>query len=165
LTADDESFLAEIRGGFASVGELYGAVKLKAALLECVRRLSQRVNQYLNDQAPWKIIGAEPAQRAATVVYVALQAIDWLKLIWSPVLPHSSEAGAQLSRLRPAALWPPVHRRGGRRRGKHLVLRYDHSSASGRWEATTLPAGQAMREPAALFAKLDEAIMAEKLGT
>jgi methionyl-tRNA synthetase len=163
LTADDESFLAEIRGGFASVGELYGAVKLKAALLE-VRRLSQRVNQYLNEQAPWKIIGAEP-ERAATVVYVALQAIDWLKLIWSPVLPHSSEqVHSYLGYDRPLF---------GRQyteevvdaRGKHLVLRYDHSSASGQWEATTLPAGQAMREPAALFAKLDEAIMAEKLGT
>ena len=48
-------------------------------------------------------------------------------------------------------------------RGTHLILRYDHSSAGGRWEVTTLPAGQAMREPAALFEKLDEAIMAEKL--
>jgi methionyl-tRNA synthetase len=164
LTAEDEAFLAEIKAGFDSVGALYGAVKLKAALLEA-RRLSQRVNQYLNDQAPWKMIAQRSAARGDRV-YVALQAIDWLKLIWAPVLPHSSEqVHSYLGYDRPLF---------GRQyteevvdaRGKHLVLRYDHSAAAGgRWEAATLPAGQALREPAALFVKLDEAIMAEKLGT
>jgi hypothetical protein len=44
-----------------------------------------------------------------------------------------------------------------------LVLRYDHGQAVGRWQAEELPAGQALREPAALFAKLDEEVMADKL--
>ena len=49
-------------------------------------------------------------------------------------------------------------------RGRHLVLRYDHGAASGVWEAGVLPPGQALREPKPLFVKLDEDLMAEKLG-
>lgn len=162
LDAADQALLDEIKAGFATVGELYNAVKLKAALLE-TRRLSQRVNQYLNDKAPWKLITTDPAA-AATAVYVALQAIDWLKLLWGPILPHSSEQlHTMLGYQQP--LW-------GRQytetvtddRGQHRVLRYDHTPAVGRWLALPLPAGQRLQEPQALFTKLDEAIMSEKLG-
>jgi hypothetical protein len=48
-------------------------------------------------------------------------------------------------------------------RGTHLVLRYDHSGATGVWAPGELPAGQAMRKPAPLFEKLDKDIMAERL--
>ena len=89
LDETDETLLAEIRGGFESVAAQYEAVRLKAALHEA-RRLSQRVNQYLNEKEPWQTVKTDP-QTAATSVYVALQAIDWLKLLWAPILPHSSE--------------------------------------------------------------------------
>jgi methionyl-tRNA synthetase len=159
LDERDQTLLAEIKAGFDSVGELYNAAKLKAACTE-IRRLSQRVNQYLNDKEPWKAINTDPTG-AATSVYVALQAIDWLKLLWSPILPHSSEQvhtylgydqslfGRQYTEVIEDA------------RGKHLVLRYDHSPATGRWEAQTLPVGQALREPKALFTKLEPANMHE----
>lgn len=158
----DLALLDEIKAGFATVGELYTGVKLKAALLE-TRRLSQRVNQYLNEKAPWKLINEDRAA-AATAVYVALQAIDWLKLMWGPILPHSSEQlHAMLGYSQ--SLW-------GRQytetitdaRGTHVTLRYDHRPASAQWRADPLPAGQALQEPKALFTKLDDAIMAEKLG-
>lgn len=160
--AADQALLDEIKAGFASVGELYNGVKLKAALQE-TRRLSQRVNQYLNEKAPWKLINEDRAA-AATAVYVALQAIDWLKLMWGPVLPHSSE---QLHRMLgyTQPLWGRQYTEiVSDARGQHQALRYDHSTASGRWVAEPLPAGQALQEPKALFTKLDDAIMAEKLG-
>ena len=162
LDEADSAFLAEIRAGFESVGSLYQAVKLKAALLE-VRRLSQRVNQYLNERAPWKMIAVD-RERAATTVYIALQAIDWLKLMWGPILPHSSE---QLHRY--LGYTEPIFGRQYTQqvadvRGVHTVLRYDHTPAKGRWEATTLPVGQALVEPAALYVKLDDELMAQKLG-
>ena len=156
----DEGLLQEIRGGFESVAALYEAVKLKAAL-QAVRRLSQRVNQYLNEKEPWQTVKTDP-QAAATSMYVSLQAIDWLKLIWAPILPHSSE---QLHRylgyteplfgqLNTASIQDA--------RGTHRVLRYDHSAASGLWQAQPLPAGQALQKPAPLFTKLDpEAILGE----
>lgn len=161
LTPNDESFLAEIKAGFESTGALYEAVKLKAALQEA-RRLSQRVNQYLNEQAPWKTIGEDP-ERAATAVYVALQAIDWLKLIWAPILPHSSEQLHSLLGYEEPLFGRQFTEEVEDARGTHLVLRYDHGAASGRWEANTLAPGQTMRTPEPLFVKLDDALMTEKL--
>lgn len=35
-------------------------------------------------------------------------------------------------------------------------MMYNYHGASGSWKAVELPAGQALREPAALFRKLDE---------
>ena len=47
-------------------------------------------------------------------------------------------------------------------RGSHQVLRYDGSQASGRWAPGSLPVGQALREPAALYKKLDESVVANE---
>ena len=162
LEPEDEAFLAEIRAGFESVGALYEGVKLKAALQEA-RRLSQRVNQYLNDRAPWKTIADAP-QRAATSIYVALQAIDWLKILWAPILPFSSEQIHTLLGYDEPLFGRQYTEEVRDARGVHLVLRYDHGPATGRWEPGVLTPGQALREPAALFVKLDDTLMAEKLG-
>ena len=161
LDETDIALLAEIRSGFESAGDLYNAVKLKAALTE-VRRLSQRVNQYLNEKAPWQRIKTDPAA-AATAVYVALQAIDWLKVLWAPILPQSSERIHSMLGYDTTLFGRQYTERVTDSRGAHLVLRYDHGQAVGRWQAEELPAGQALREPAALFAKLDDEVMADKL--
>lgn len=162
LEAADEAVLAEIGAGFESVAALYEAVRLKAALQEA-RRLSQRVNQYLNEKEPWRTVQTEP-EAAATAVYVALQAIDWLKLMWAPILPHSSEqlhvylgyTQPLFGRLNTSSVEDA--------RGAHLVLRYDHADASGVWQASSLPAGQVLQKPAPLFAKLDPAeVLGEEL--
>jgi methionyl-tRNA synthetase len=158
----DKAFLDEIRSGFESVGNLYQAVKLKAALLE-VRRLSQRVNQYLNDRAPWKMI-AQDRTRAATTVYVALQAIDWLKLMWAPILPHSSEQLHRFLGYEQPLFGRQYTEKVVDARGVHEVLRYDHAPATGQWEVTTLQPGRGLMEPSALFVKLDDELMAQKLG-
>jgi methionyl-tRNA synthetase len=157
LDESDRALLAEIQAGFDSVGALYNAVKLKAACIE-VRRLSQRVNQYLNEKEPWKRIKTDP-QGAATAVYVALQAIDWLSLLWAPILPHSSEAVHHFLGYDQPLFGRQYTETIKDARGGHRVLRYDHTPATGRWQAEPLPAGQALREPAALFTKLEPANM------
>jgi len=161
LDESDQALLDEIKAGFVSVGDLYNAVKLKAALTE-VRRLSQRVNQYLNDKAPWSSIKTDP-EAAATAVYVSLQAIDWLKVMWSPILPHSSEQLHLMLGYEQPLFGRQYTEEITDDRGQHVVLRYDHEGASGRWEATTLPAGQPLQPPTALFVKLDDEAMAAKL--
>ncbi len=157
LQPDDTALLDEIRAGFETVGALYEGVKLKSALLEA-RRLSQRVNQYLNDHAPWKSISTEPAA-AARAVYVALQAIDWLSLIWAPILPFSSEQVNQMLGYDEPLFGRQYTETVQDARGSHLVLRYDHTPAAGRWEPRTLQPGKQLREPAALFVKLDDAAL------
>jgi methionyl-tRNA synthetase len=161
LDASDQALLDEIRAGFVTVGELYNAVKLKAALTE-VRRLSQRMNQYLNEKAPWQAIKNDPAA-AATSLYVAMQAIDWLSILWAPILPFSSEKVRQYLGYDEPLFGRQFTERVEDGRGSHLVLRYDNSEARGRWEAGTLPPGQVMRAPEALFVKLDDAVMGEKV--
>ncbi|MEZ4557768.1 MAG: methionine--tRNA ligase [Caldilineaceae bacterium] len=160
LDATDEALLADIRAGFDRVGTLYDTVKLKAALTE-VRSLSQRVNQYLNEKEPWKRIKDDPAG-AATSVYVALQAIDWLSLLGHRFCPTAASRSTPCSATptRSSAANTP---RAEDARGTHTVLRYDHGPATGRWEAGVLPAGQAMAASTPLFQKLDEEIMAAKL--
>lgn len=161
LDAADQALLATVQGGFDSVGALYAGRKFKAAL-DAALRLSQEVNRYINDKAPWQQIKTDRAA-AGRSVYVALQAIDWLKLLFAPVLPFSAQQvhdylgydsqlfGRQYTEIIADA------------RGQHLALRYDGSGAAGRWLADTLPAGQALRQPQALFLKLDDGVVAEEL--
>jgi methionyl-tRNA synthetase len=160
LDATDEALLAEVKEGFTTVGAHFDAVKLRAGMEEA-RRLSQKVNQYLSDKTPWTLIKTD-AQGAANAIYVALQCIDWLKTLWAPILPFSSQlihetlgydgqlAGRQYTEVVEDA------------KGRHEVLRYDHSQAVGRWIAATLQPGQKMREPKAPFQKLDEKIVAQE---
>ena len=157
MDAADGALLEEIRGGFGSVGALYEAVRLKAALQEA-RRLSQRVNQYLNEKEPWRTVQTDP-QTAATTVYVTLQAIDWLKLLWAPILPHSSERLHQYLGYTEPLFGQLDTTAVEDDRGSHLVLRYEHGRASGVWKAQTLAAGQLLRKPAPLFTKLDPAVV------
>jgi methionyl-tRNA synthetase len=150
------ALLQEVETGFAGVGGLYGAVKLKAACTE-VRRLSQRVNQYITDTAPFQVIKTDP-QAAATSVWCALQCIQWLNTMWSPIIPFSSQKVHEMLGFEGRLFGRQYTETVKDARGEHLVLRYDHSGAIGSWDAMPLPAGQALREPKALFVKLDESV-------
>ena len=44
----------------------------------------------------------------------------------------------------------------------HRALTYDHSEAVGTWAPSALPVGQALRQPAPLFRKLDESLIDEE---
>src|SRR5690606_7756158 len=98
-----------------------------------------------------------------TSLYVALQAISWLSILWAPILPFSSEKVRYFLGYEGPLFGRQYTERVKDGRGSHLVLRYDNSEARGRWEADTLPPGQAMNAPETLFMKLDDALMAEKV--
>jgi methionyl-tRNA synthetase len=154
LDAKDQALLDEVKAGFQSVGDLYNAVKPKMALNE-VRRLSQQANQYFHEKEPWKTIKTDP-QLAATTIYVALQAIDWLKLLWAPILPHTSQQLHELLGYDGQLFGRQYTETVEDARGSHVVLRYDHSQATGVWEPSTLQANRALPKPAPLFVKLDD---------
>lgn len=154
LDAKDQALLDEIKTGFQSAGDLYSAVKPKMALNE-VRRLSQQANQYFHEKEPWKTIKTDP-QLAATATYVALQAIDWLKLLWAPILPHTSQHLHELLGYDGHLFGRQYTETVEDARGSHVVLRYDHGQATGVWEPSTLQPNQGLRKPAPLFVKLDD---------
>jgi methionyl-tRNA synthetase len=162
LQQADETLLAAVAAGFDTVGELIGAARFKAALAEAMR-VASLANQYTSEQAPWALLDSD-RERAGTVLYVALRAIDSLKVILSPFLPFSSE---QLHRLlgydgRLAA--PLELREVGEEDDPHEVLTGDHDAFEAGWEPSSLPAGQALSEPKPLFKKLDpETVVADEL--
>ncbi|MCA9981828.1 MAG: methionine--tRNA ligase, partial [Anaerolineales bacterium] len=85
----DQALLSQIEQGFARVGELYERVRLRDALREALA-LVREVNGYLERKSPWKVFKSDPAA-AGTTIFVAMRAIDSLKLMLAPVLPHSSQ--------------------------------------------------------------------------
>ncbi len=126
LTAMDKELLASVEKGFETVAAEYEAVNLRAALAEAMR-LAGEVNKYLDTTAPWIAIKTD-RQAAARAVYVALRAIDSLRILLAPVLAvHFGEA-EPFPRSYRAHLRHPVHRggEGCARRAPRAALRWLH---------------------------------------
>jgi methionyl-tRNA synthetase len=85
----DHVLLAQVDHGFATIGALLEAVKLRAAL-RGVMELVRAVNGYLA-QAPWFGVINDDKTAAATTVYSALRGIDSLKVLLAPFVPFSAE--------------------------------------------------------------------------
>jgi methionyl-tRNA synthetase len=163
LTDEDRQVLEAIESGFDTVGALIAESKFKQALAE-VMRLSSLGNQYVDHQAPWAAI-KEDRERAGTILCVALRVVDSLKVLFTPVLPFSSQKLHELLGYEGWLAGPLEFREIEEDDGeKHTILTGDYSSWVGRWEPSELPAGQKLREPEPLFRKLDPGIVDEELG-
>jgi methionyl-tRNA synthetase len=161
LDDQDRRLLAEAEAGFQSVGDLLGAVRLKAALEEAMR-IARTANVYLDQKAPWFQI-KQDREAAATSVYVTLRVIDNLKILLSPFLPFTCQRlhemlgyDGQLFGRQHTQTFAEAER-------VHTALCYDASQATGRWEPSRLPAGQALRQPSPLYKKLDEDTVEKEL--
>lgn len=158
----DRQLLDATERTFDQVTELLDGVKLKAALTEALA-LAQTANQYLSEQEPWKVVKVDRA-RAATVLFVALQVVDTLKLLLSPFLPFSSQRLHELLGYA-GTLAPQPHTEdavapdGTPRK----VLTGDYRASLGAWRRSELAPGQVLQPPAPLFQKLDEAVVVEEL--
>ncbi len=157
LTYEDIEMLNHVELGFGEIGGLIEQVRLRDAL-QAAMSLVREANVYLDRRAPWKTIKTDPDD-AARSVYTILKVIDNLKILLAPFLPHSAQAlheylgyDSQLF----GELKIETYQESTR---PHEALIYDGSSARGRWEPSTLKAGQALREPQALFVKLDPEIV------
>jgi methionyl-tRNA synthetase len=160
LRPEDHQILESIEAGFQSVAEPLEAVHLRAALGEALR-LAAEVNKYLDQAAPWFEIKSDKSVAAKTI-YTALRAIDSLKVLFAPFIPFSSERlhhylgydaplfGSQFTETVDDEL------------GSHTVLRYQPAAAERQWQPSQLPPGQALRQPAPLFKKLEPSVAAEE---
>jgi methionyl-tRNA synthetase len=161
-TASDEALLEGIAAGFSVVGELIERVRFKAALGE-VMRLATLANRYLNDEAPWAMVTSD-RERAGTVLYVALRAVDSLKVLFSPFLPFTSQTVHELLGYNDDLAGRLFFESANDNGSTHEVLTGDYSSLAGRWTPSELPPAQAVQEPRPLFKKLDtEAVVADEL--
>jgi len=161
LTAEDQSVLDGVDAGFDTVGAHLEAGRFRAALAEAMR-LASTVNQYISDQAPWALVKTDTV-RAGTVLYVSLRAVDSLKTILMPFLPHTSQQVHELLGY-DGFLAGPVEFRAVEDDGEtHEILTGDYTGWVGTWEPSDLRPGQPLREPKPLFRKLDESIVDEEL--
>jgi methionyl-tRNA synthetase len=162
LTVEDEALLVEVAKGFDSVGSLIEAARFRNALQEAMR-LAALGNQYVAEQAPWAKLDGD-RDRAATILYVALRAIDSLKTLLTPFLPFSSQRLHEMLGYDDVIAGSLAFETVTEGSSEHVVLTGDYASWRGRWEPSELPAGQVLREPAPLFAKLDpEQVVADEL--
>jgi methionyl-tRNA synthetase len=162
LTDDDKAIIAKAEAAFEQVGALLEAVKLREALATTMG-LVREANAYLDKREPWKRIKTD-ADDAAKSVYAILRVIDNLNVLLAPYLPFSAQLvheylgyDGQLFGVQRIVDYDEATR-------AHKALVYDGSGAIGRWQPHALPAGQVLREPKALFVKLDEEIIQQERG-
>jgi methionyl-tRNA synthetase len=160
LTAADQELLASIEKGFETVGKEYETVHLRAALGEAMR-LASEVNRYLDQTAPWTSIKTDK-QAAARAIFTAIRAIDNLKILLAPVLPHTAERLHRFLGYQQPLFGQAYIQEVQDSLGTHAVVRYDPDSASGKWQPSQLKAGSPILKPEPLFKKLDASIIAEE---
>jgi methionyl-tRNA synthetase len=161
LSARDRDLLANVEAGFDSVGDLINAARLKAAITEAMR-LAAIVNQYLGEEKPWEQIRSDRA-RAATTLFVALRAVDSLKVLFTPFLPFSSQRLHRMLGYEDEIAPQPIVREQPEDDGRtHLVLGNEYDT-SRRWVPSALPPGRPIEPPAPLFRKLDDSVVEEEL--
>ncbi len=162
VTARDRELLAAVEAGFDSVGTLYGTARFKAGVTEAMR-LAALVNQYLGEEQPWHSIKTDRA-RAGTVLHVALRCVDNLKVMFTPVLPFTGQKLHELLGHEGVIAQQPEVREYSERGDaqSHTVLAGDYAHEP-MWKPTELLAGQRLREPQALFKKLDDKVVDEEL--
>ena len=128
LGTDDRAFIKSIQDEEKKLTELLEKVELKEGLRQ-VMHISRLANQYLQEQAPWKMIKEKPA-RAKTTLYILVQIVKDLGVMIEPYMPASSEnIFKQLN----------IDKRGWDNLGK-----------------LSIKAGHAINEPKILFKKLEK---------
>lgn len=126
--ARDERLLLRAEAMLDEVATHIEAVRLKAGLTTAMA-LAQEANAYLNETEPWKTAKSD-TQRTGTSLYVALCAINALKVALYPYLPFSSQL---------------IH--------EYLGLSGDIEDAG--WAAERPAAGSRLEPPKPLFKKID----------
>lgn len=161
LTAQDTTLLDAVTAGLGTVSVFYEACKFRAAASEALR-LSSLVNQYLEETSPWSTAKTD-LLACGRSLYIALQAINTLKIIFAPILPFTSQQlhemmgeTGQLFGSSKVETYQETNR-------SHVALTYDGSDAAATWVPTTIPAGRQLPKPSPLFRKLEPALAAEEL--
>jgi methionyl-tRNA synthetase len=88
LNARDTALLDTVDGALSTAqGQLEG-IELRAALRTMLNAATE-VNAYLNAEEPWKLV-KEDRTRAATILWVAIQAISGIRVGLAPYLPNTT---------------------------------------------------------------------------
>ena len=162
LTDEDHSLLTTTREAFGTVGKLIEGHRQKAAISEAMR-VAGEANAYLSQQEPWKVRKLDPA-RFATILHVALQAVDDCNKLLAPFLPFSAEIVHTLLG-REGRITGQVELRevddldGG---PGYPIISGDYSDTLP-WRSDPIVPGTPLSAPTPLFPKLDDSVVDEEL--
>ncbi len=142
---------------FSAVGGALERTRFKEAIGFAVELAREAKQVRGRSRQPWFTI-KDGRARAATTLYVALRVIDNLKTLFYPFLPFSSNAlhsylGYEEDLL---GTFEIKTFEESTRSHRALVLHCRHAAQG--WAPSTLAPGQKLREPRALFKKLDEKV-------
>ena len=89
--APAEVLVEQFEGIESRVRERFDALEVSAAL-DDVWKLVRRLNQYVQDEAPWKLAkDPEAAERLDTILYSAAEGIRVVSILLLPFVPRSAE--------------------------------------------------------------------------
>ncbi|MFH1487258.1 MAG: methionine--tRNA ligase [Chloroflexota bacterium] len=135
LDASSSALLEKARATIENVDSLLYKCRFRESI-RAAMTLAQEANRYLDDKSPWKAIKTDKEASGATLA-VAMGVISCLKTILYPFLPFSSEK-------------------------LHRLLGLEGGIEEAGWTFDIPRAGLKLRPPEPLFAKLDEAVVAEE---
>jgi len=139
LSDFDKSTIDEFKDVKAEVERLLEGFRFRDAQKEAMN-LARIGNKYLADSEPWKVIKTDP-ERVKTVIYLSLQLVANLAVVFEPFLPFSS------ARLRDMLGIPEGSEAAGR-------LEWERLGAT-----DLVPAGHRLGEPALLFEKIEDEVV------
>jgi methionyl-tRNA synthetase len=164
LTDADHALLNRSKDAFATVGELLGRSRQRAAIGEVMDVVSA-ANKYLSDMEPWKLKNTD-AERMASVLHVALQVVDDAKTMLTPFMPSSSsKVHAALGGSGDWARMPElvqVDEPTAAGSPNYHVLTGDYDTGA-RWESVPIAVGRPLAAPTPIFTKLDPSVVDEEL--
>lgn len=157
----DLALLAAVDEAFITVGSLYDTCKFRAAI-QAAMHTSTLVNQYLETTAPWVTAKTDMAITAKSI-YIALQAINGLKLLFAPVLPFTSQKLHEMLGETGQIFGTSKIETINEANESHAALTYDATVACGGWKRCEIEIGRILPKPSPLFKKLDDTIIDEEL--
>ncbi|MBB32260.1 MAG: methionine--tRNA ligase [Acidimicrobiaceae bacterium] len=89
ITEEDQLLLDQVDESLRTSSEQFDQVELRAALRTAMES-AQSTNRYLNATEPWKVLKVDK-QRGSTILFVALSAINGIRVMFRPFLPFSSQ--------------------------------------------------------------------------
>ncbi len=129
LREADREILAELDRGFTILGHNIAGCHFKDGI-NAAMAVARAANRYLDEQAPWKQIKVD-REAAGTTIYVMLQVLSGLRVLFYPYLPFSSQK-------------------------LHAYLGFAGDVSAANWRPNPVPVGILLPVPAPLFPKLEE---------
>ncbi len=162
LTFEDIQIINTVELKFGEVGSLIEQVKLRDAL-QLIMGVVRDANGYLDQRKPWITI-KQDKDDAARSVYTILRVIDNLNTLLAPFLPFSAQKVHEYLGYDGQVFGDLEIKEFAESERSHRALVYDGSKAIGRWEKSNLQPGQALRQPSALYVKLEPEIVDQERG-